>query len=337
MSDAKPIVEVKDLTTYFDLDEGTLKAVDGVSFTVRENRVLGIVGESGCGKSVTAQAIMRIVPKPGRISGNIIYHREDGTSVDLAEVDDESETVRALRGNRIAMIFQEPMTAFSPVHTVGNQLIEAHLVHGRTDEAAARKEAIELLDRVGIPAPDRRIDEYTFQFSGGMRQRAMIAMAMMNRPRMLIADEPTTALDVTIQAQILRLLKDIQLETGMGIMFITHDLGVIANMADDVVVMYRGKIVESGPVRDIFRSPSHPYTRALMQSIPKFSETTGRLKPIRGTVGIPIDPPNECPFVSRCDYVIEGVCSSAMPPETRIDDGHSVWCYLHGGHERVTG
>ena len=324
------LLEVKDLHTYFELEEGTLKAVNGVSFTIRKNRTLGIVGESGCGKSVTAQSIMRITPKKNSaMRGEIVLHQESG-AVDLAQLDEDGDAMRDLRGREIAMIFQEPMTAFSPVHTVGNQIMEALLVHGEKDKNAARKRVIALLDEVGIPAPERRIDEYPFQLSGGMRQRSMIAMAIILNPRLLIADEPTTALDVTIQAQILRLMKRLQRDNGMAIMFITHDLGVIANMADDVAVMYLGKIVEYGTSRQIFNDPKHPYTKGLMRSIPKFGTTVGKhLATIKGTVPVPLDPPEACPFANRCDEFIAGECDVRMPAAVSVARDHSVNCVLY--------
>ena len=324
------LLEVKDLHTYFELEEGTLKAVNGVSFTIRKNRTLGIVGESGCGKSVTAQSIMRITPKKNSaMSGEIVLHQESG-AVDLAQLDEDGDAMRDLRGREIAMIFQEPMTAFSPVHTVGNQIMEALFAHGEKDKNAARKRVIALLDEVGIPAPERRIDEYPFQLSGGMRQRSMIAMAIILNPRLLIADEPTTALDVTIQAQILRLMKRLQRDNGMAIMFITHDLGVIANMADDVAVMYLGKIVEYGTSRQIFNDPKHPYTKGLMRSIPKFGTTVGKhLATIKGTVPVPLDPPEACPFANRCDEFIAGECDVRMPAAVSVARDHSVNCVLY--------
>ena len=324
------LLEVKDLHTYFELEEGTLKAVNGVSFTIRKNRTLGIVGESGCGKSVTAQSIMRITPKKNSsMRGEILLHRESG-AIDVAQLDEDGDEMRDLRGRDIAMIFQEPMTAFSPVHTVGNQIMEALFVHGERDKGAARKRVIALLDEVGIPAPERRIDEYPFQLSGGMRQRSMIAMAIILNPRLLIADEPTTALDVTIQAQILRLMKRLQRDNGMAIMFITHDLGVIANMADDVAVMYLGKIVEYGASRQIFNDPKHPYTKGLMRSIPKFGTTIGKhLATIKGTVPVPLDPPDACPFANRCGDFIAGTCDVRMPDAVAVAPGHSVNCVLY--------
>ena len=324
------LLEVKDLHTYFELEEGTLKAVNGLSFTIRKNRTLGIVGESGCGKSVTAQSIMRIIPrKNSRMRGEILLHHDFG-AVDIAQLDEDGDQMRDLRGREIAMIFQEPMTAFSPVHTVGNQIMEALFVHGETNKRAARERTIALLDEVGIPAPERRIDDYPFQLSGGMRQRSMIAMAIILNPRLLIADEPTTALDVTIQAQILRLMKRLQRDNGMAIMFITHDLGVIANMADDVAVMYLGKIVEYGAARQIFKDPKHPYTKGLMRSIPKFGATEGaHLATIKGTVPLPLDPPDACPFASRCSEFIPGKCDLTMPEAVTVAPGHSVNCVLY--------
>ncbi len=328
MSDV--LLEVEDLRAYFELDEGTLKAVNGVSFTIRKNRTLGIVGESGCGKSVTAQSIMRITPKRNStISGKILLHN-GSSSVDILQLDEDGDEMRDLRGREIAMIFQEPMTAFSPVHTIGNQIMEAFFVHGEKDKSAARARVVALLDEVGIPAPERRIDEYSFQLSGGMRQRSMIAMAIALNPRLLIADEPTTALDVTIQSQILRLMKRLQRENGMAIMFITHDLGVIASMADDVAVMYLGKIVEYGTARQIFKNPKHPYTRGLLRSIPKFGATEGaHLATIKGTVPVPLDPPDACPFANRCDEFIAGHCDARMPEAVAVAPGHSVNCVLY--------
>lgn len=324
------VLEVKNLKTFFQLEEGTLKAVNDISFTIHRNRTLGIVGESGCGKSVTSQSILRIVPRTGKVHGKILLHGRDGRTIDIAALDPDSEAMRDIRGREIGMVFQEPMTAFSPVHTIGNQIMEVMFVHGEKDKKRARERAIELLNAVGIPGASRRVDEYPFQLSGGMRQRSMIAMAMILNPRLLIADEPTTALDVTIQAQILRLMKRLQAETGMAIMFITHNLGVIANMADDVAVMYMGKIVEYGSVRQILRTPKHPYTVSLLKSIPKYGESAdGRLATIPGTVPIPLDPPDACPFASRCAHFIPGRCDRRMPAAVQVADGHSVNCVLY--------
>ncbi|ETX03031.1 MAG: hypothetical protein ETSY2_34300, partial [Candidatus Entotheonella gemina] len=270
----EPLLSVRDLQTHFPLDEGTVIAVDGASFDLYPGQTLGIVGESGCGKSVTARSILRILDKPGHIvSGEILLRRgvDNGHRdvVDLAGLDPDGQTMRTIRGGEISLVFQEPMTSFSPVHTIGNQMIEAIKLHRAVSKRAARDIAIDLLRQVGIPLPEQRIDEYAFQLSGGLRQRAMIAMALSCRPSLLIADEPTTALDVTTQAQILDLMRSLQRELGMAIMLITHDLGVIAEMADHVTVMYLGQVVESAPVDEIFHAPKHPYTQALLQSIPR--------------------------------------------------------------------
>ena len=322
------LLDVRNLRTYFRLEEGLLKAVDGVSFGIRKNHTLGIVGESGCGKSVTAQSILRIVPRPGRVEGEIILHK-NGDAVDLARLSPSGKEIRDIRGREISMIFQEPMTAFSPVHTIGDQIMEAILLHEPVSKAEARERAIALLGHVGIAMPERRVDEYPHQLSGGMRQRAMIAMALALRPRLLIADEPTTALDVTIQAQILRLMKNLQAEIGMSIMFITHNLGVIANMADDVAVMYLGKIVEQGSVRQIFHRPQHPYTRALLRSMPKVGRKARvRLEAIAGTVPAPLDLPDECPFASRCASLEPARCRQGVPDLVEVEPGHKVRCVL---------
>src|SRR5712664_580041 len=270
-----PLLSVRNLKTYFPQDEGTVKAVDGVNLDLYPGATLGIVGESGCGKSVTARSILRIVDRPGRIvDGEIQFRRPaaDGASggvmVDLATLPSNGPEMRSIRGAEIALIFQEPMSSFSPVHTVGNQIIEAILLHQQVDKREARARAIDMLRRVGIPLPEQRLEAYAYQLSGGLRQRAMIAMALSCNPRLLIADEPTTALDVTTQAQILDLMRHLQQEYGMAIVLITHDLGVVAEMADDVVVMYLGRIVEQASVDEIFYAPKHPYTQALLRSIP---------------------------------------------------------------------
>lgn len=329
MSQNDLVLEVQDLKTYFRLDEGLLKAVDGVSFTIGRNRTLGIVGESGCGKSVTAQSILRIVPPPGTVEGRILLHK-DGQVIDLAALDAHGKEIRDIRGRDISMIFQEPMTAFSPVYTIGNQLMEAILLHEPVSKKEARARTIEGLRRVGVAMPERRVDDYPHQFSGGMRQRAMIAMALALRPKLLLADEPTTALDVTIQAQILRLMKDLQAEIGMSILFITHNLGVIANMADEVAVMYLGLVVEHGPVRQVFHSPMHPYTQALLRSIPKVGRKARvRLDAIQGTVPVPIDPPRACGFAPRCTKFIPGRCDADVPPLVEHEPGHKVRCVLY--------
>lgn len=329
------VIEVSDLRTYFNLDDGVLKAVDGVSFDVASERTLGIIGESGCGKSVTAQSILRIVPDPGQIvAGKIRLLTDDEEPVDLTALDQSGEKMRSIRGRQISMIFQEPMTSLSPVHTIGDQIMEAILLHRTPDEREAREIALEMLERVGISNPRQRIDEYPHQFSGGMRQRAMIAMALSCRPKLLIADEPTTALDVTVQAQILELMSELQVLYGMSILYITHDLGVIAEIADEVAVMYLGRIVEQGTARQIFHSPLHPYTRGLLKSIPMLGRKARvRLDAISGTVPIPINPPWRCGFWNRCPDRKPGHCDVALPALVDMGDGHRVRCFLHSDEE----
>ena len=336
------MLQVKDLKTYFFLDEGTVRAVDGASFELTRGQTLGIVGESGCGKSVTSQSILRIVPRPGRIvSGEIIYYRrgEDGKgpegateAVRLDQLDERGPEIRSIRGNDIAMIFQEPMTSLSPVHTIGDQIMEAIILHQEVDKKEARKRAIDMLDRVGMPKPEQRVDDYPHQLSGGMRQRAMIAMALSCHPSLLIADEPTTALDVTTEAQILDLMRNLQDDMGMAIMYITHNLGVIAEMCDDVVVMYLGKQVEQASVDAIFYDPKHPYTQALLRSIPRIGrKSRERLESIKGVVPDPYAIPKGCPFHPRCSKFMPGVCNADTEvPYVEVAPHHWVRCHLYG-------
>ncbi len=335
---ANPILSVRNLKTYFFLDEGTVKAVDGVSFDVYPGQVVGIVGESGCGKSVTVKSVLRIVEKPGRIVEGEIYFRpemiEVGTSrdgiVDLAGLDPHGPEMRAIRGGEIALIPQEPMAAFSPVHTIGDQIIEAILLHQEVGEQEARQIAIERLREVGVPSPEQRLDAYSWELSGGLRQRAMIAMALSCNPRLLIADEPTTAIDVTTQAQILNLLRSLQQQHNMAIIFITHDLGVIAQVADYVVVMYLGRVMETGPVDDIFHNPQHPYTRALLKSIPTIHSPSRTLLPtIEGSIPHPFNRPPGCPFHPRCSDFMPDVCNRRTPALQPVNQRQSASCFLH--------
>jgi peptide/nickel transport system ATP-binding protein len=328
-----PLLSVRDLRTSFFQDEGITKAVDGATFDVMPGKTLGIVGESGCGKSVTAQSILRIVEQPGRIvGGEIVLTRGDGSQVDLVKLKGNGREMRSIRGGDIGLVFQEPMTSFSPVHTVGAQIVEAVRLHASVDKKEARRRGIEVLRSVGIPRPERRIDEYSFELSGGLRQRAMIACALSSDPRLLIADEPTTALDVTTQAQILDLLRKLQRERGMAIMLITHNLGVIAEMADDVVVMYLGRVVEEGKVDDIFHNPKHPYTKALLQSIPNI-ESTPRVKlpTISGSIPHPFNRPAGCPFHPRCVSFMPGHCDRAEPHLASVGAGQKASCFLYPG------
>jgi oligopeptide/dipeptide ABC transporter ATP-binding protein len=315
------LLEVKDLRTHFATDEGEFKAVDGVSFSLDRGRTLGIVGESGCGKSVTSLSIMGLVPQPpGRIAGGEVVF--DGT--DLLRLDNTE--MSELRGNRLSMIFQEPMTSLNPVFTIGDQIIEGIRRHRKIGQAEARDRAIEMLRRVRIPSPERRIDEYPHKLSGGMRQRVMIAMALACDPQLLIADEPTTALDVTIQAQILELMRALRDELGTAIILITHDLGVIAELAQDVVVMYAGRIVEQVAVAGLFDDPQHPYTIGLLGSIPKLHETQERLAAIEGVVPNPTAMPQGCRFNPRCPFAVDK-CRAEEPPLMEVRPGHLAACW----------
>jgi peptide/nickel transport system ATP-binding protein len=331
------LLTVRDLKTYFAQDEGTVKAVDGVSFDLYAGATLGIVGESGCGKSVTARSILGIVDRPGRIvEGEIRFRRQatgsagDDGWVDLAKLPLNGPEMRAIRGAEIALIFQEPMSSFSPVHTVGSQIVEAIMLHQQVNRRQARAKTIEMLRRVGVSSPEQRIDQLSNQLSGGLRQRAMIAMALSCHPTLLIADEPTTALDVTTQTQILDLMRQLQREDGMAIMLITHDLGVVAEMATDVAVMYLGRVVEQAPVDEIFHAPRHPYTQALLRSIPRMrSRSRERLIPIAGAVPHPYDRPSGCPFHPRCPEFMPGRCDVEAPTLRPVGDKHSVSCFLY--------
>jgi len=323
------LIEVKNLKTYFHTEEGVVRAVDGVDFTIESDETLGMVGESGCGKSVTGKSIMGLIQMPpGKIeAGEILYYR-NGNFIDLTKLNPKGNEIRSIRGNEIAMIFQEPMTSLNPVYTIGNQIMEAIILHQGLSKKEARKEAIEVLRAVGIPAPEQRVDEYPHQLSGGMRQRAMIATAISCNPSLLIADEPTTALDVTIQAQVLGLMNNLRIQFKAAILFITHNLGTIAKMADNVVVMYLGKIVESAAVHDIFHDPRHPYTEGLMNSIPSLATTRQeRLIPIKGVVPDPFDVPQGCGFEPRCPKAIR-ICKTQIPILSEVAPDHKVACWL---------
>lgn len=322
------ILKVDRLRTYFNTDEGELRAVDGVSFSVRRKAIVALVGESGCGKSVTAYSILRLIQKPGRIvDGSILLHQENQEVVDIVALPDKSDKLYEIRGGAISMIFQEPMTALSPVHTIGNQICEAILLHKRMKNSDAEDLAVEMLDKVGIPAPRERLKRYPFELSGGMRQRAMIAMALVCRPELLIADEPTTALDVTIQAQIMKLIVQLRAELGMSVLLITHDLGVVAQMADEVAVMYLGRIVESSPIRSLMKQPLHPYTMGLLKSLPSMSERHERLPSIEGSVPSLTEIPAGCPFHPRCSFAQVGRCNVGPPPTLRtLETQQEVAC-----------
>ena len=324
----QPLLDIRDLKTYFYTDDGVVRAVDGVSLSIAPQKTLGVVGESGCGKSITAFSTMRLIPSPpGKIEhGQILFHKDpESDPIDLTQLNPKGTQMRDIRGNDIAMIFQEPMTSLSPVHTVGNQISEAIKLHQNVNKKEARERTIDALNKVRLPRPDRQVDAYPHELSGGMRQRAMIAMALSCNPSLLIADEPTTALDVTVQAQILDLMRDLQSDIGMAIMLITHDLGVVATMADYVAVMYLGKIVEYSDTRTVFKNPRHPYTRGLLNSIPQVGQKR-RLVPIEGTIPDPFEIPQGCAFAPRCPHAMDK-CREE-PQLLEIESGHRVSCWL---------
>lgn len=323
-------LDVRDLKTYFFLDEGILKAVDNLDLHIKDDETIGVIGESGSGKSVMARSLMRLVTRPGEIvGGQGILRRKNGQTVDLFGLAPDSALLRDIRGNDIAMVFQEPMTAFSPVYTIGHQIAEMVKIHRKISEKDLKPYVVELLRKVGISNPGQRVDEYPHQLSGGMRQRAIIAMALSCDPYILLADEPTTALDVTIQAQILTLLKDLQKSEHMSVMYITHDLAVVAETVDRVYVMYLGRVMEMTTTRELFANPLHPYTQKLMNAIPKPGERVERLEVIEGNVPTPLDPPIQCPFFSRCDKRMPGICDVAIPELVENTPGHSVRCFLY--------
>jgi peptide/nickel transport system ATP-binding protein len=316
------LLNVTDLKTYFRTMDGVVKAVDGVDFSLKPGQTLGIVGESGCGKSVSSLSVMRLIDPPGWIAGGQMLFR--GT--DLARLSEKE--MRRIRGDEISMIFQEPMTSLNPVFTVGNQVMEAIIEHRKVSKREALAQTVELFRMVGIPSPERRVKDYPHNMSGGMRQRVMIAMALALQPDLLIADEPTTALDVTIQAQILELIKDLRVKVNTAVMLITHDIGVVAEMADNVVVMYTGKVVEHGTVMQVLKTPKHPYTVGLLNSIPSLGQKGTRLNVIPGTVPSPLNLPRGCPFAPRCPHVM-AICREELPPLKTLDDGSAARCWLY--------
>jgi len=329
------LLEVKNLKTHFKTPKGTVRAVDGISFSLDEGKVLGIVGESGSGKSVTAYSILQILTPPGKIvGGSVVFrHKEiiDGETVYTEKelVGAPESEIRAIRGNKISMIFQDPMTSLNPVYTIGNQLIETITLHTNRNKSQAWHRAVEMLELVGINEPRKRMKQYAFELSGGMRQRVMIAMALACEPDILIADEPTTALDVTIQAQILDLMTDLQKKLGMAIIMITHDLGVIAQMCDEVIVMYGGKVAERGTADEIFYNPKHEYTRGLLRSIPNIeSDEAERLIPIGGTPIDMLNMPQGCAFAPRCDRAMK-LCLAQSPEESRVNENHIAACWIN--------
>ena len=333
------LLDIQGLRTSFILQEGVVRAVDGVDLQLHHGGTLGVVGESGCGKSITAFSVLQLVPRPGHIvGGRILFQRRLGSgqggesfeTVDLVSLPPQSNEMRAIRGGEIAMIFQEPMTSLSMMHTVGFQIVEALQLHKRVSKQEARELAVYMLGRTGIPNPGTRFDAYPFQLSGGMRQRVMIAMALVCGPTLLIADEPTTALDVTMQAQILELIRELQHDLGMAMMLITHDLGVVAETCDELAVMYLGEVVEYGNARSVLHDPLHPYTKALLRSIPRLGKSRKvELEPIEGAVPDPYNRPAGCLFHPRCTARISGVCEWEHPDSVSIDGVRSVRCVLY--------
>ncbi|MBM3932944.1 MAG: ABC transporter ATP-binding protein [SAR202 cluster bacterium] len=329
------LIRVRDLKVHYATDEGVVKAVDGVNFELKPGETLGVVGESGCGKSTVGRAILNIVEKPGKIEdGTIEWKMSPGPDSDIVDISKEAPNGRLMRGIRgagIALIFQEPMTSFSPLHTIGNQMAEAIRLHTDLTEMQIEERSKELLKMVGIPNAEQRLKEYAWQLSGGLRQRAMIAMALSCEPRLLIADEPTTALDVTTQAQILDLMRQLQQRNGMGIVLITHNLGVVAEMSDKIAVMYLGKAVETGPVDDVFHNPQHPYTQGLLRSIPSiYTRGHGKLPSIPGSIPHPFNRPSGCTFRPRCPSFMQGVCDVHVPTFQAIKGtNQQVRCFLH--------
>lgn len=358
MSEKPLLVEIKDLKVQFDVRDGIVKAVDGATFEIRRGQTVGVIGESGCGKSVTAKAVMQMVPRPGKIvGGEVLYHRpisDNGTSarseiIRVTDLDPDGDEIRKIRGGEIAMIFQEPMSSLTPVYSagyhireavslhrlfpfskVGDQMAETIQAHRAATKEEAREIAVDMLHRVGIPRPKQRVNAYPHQLSGGQRQRVMIAIALSCEPTMLIADEPTTALDVSIEAQILDLMRELQETVDMAIMFITHNLGVVAEMAEEICVMYMGRIVERSDVVTVFYEPKHPYTRALLQSIPRIGKKTGaRLATIEGMVPDPFDLPTGCLFHPRCPDFMPGRCDRVVPGWSTVGPGHWASCLLY--------
>ena len=332
------VLEIEDLRVYFYTEEGEVRAVDGVSFSIPRGAIVGLVGESGCGKSVTSYAVLRLIQQPGEIKGGSIrFYPQDGEPIEITALDEQDDALYHLRGGAISMIFQEPMTALSPVHTVGDQICEAIMLHGDVGEEQAEVIAAEMLDKVGIPNPRSRLGQYPFEMSGGMRQRVVIAMALACGPEVLIADEPTTALDVTIQAQIIRLIKTLQRDLGTSTLLITHDLGVVAQLVDHIAVMYLGRIVEQGDVRSVMKDPRHPYTMGLLESLPSLALGKERLSSIAGSVPSLVEKPPGCPFPPRCPHAEPGVCDIGDPPELRqVGEGRLAACVrleeIHGGN-----
>ena len=325
----KNILDIKKLKVSFFTEEGEIRAVNNVNFSIPNGKITAVVGESGCGKSVTSYSILRLIQKPGKImDGEIIFQPSDDKPFDILKLEENSNELYDLRGGKISMIFQEPMTALSPVHTIGNQICEAILIHQNITKKEAREKAAKMLEKVGIPNAKSRLDQFPFEMSGGMRQRVVIAMAIVCHPELLIADEPTTALDVTIQAQILKLMKDLQKDLNMSVLLITHNLGVVAQVADEVAVMYLGRIVEKSDVHTIMKNPHHPYTIGLLKSLPSLSMKKAKLPSIKGSVPSLTEIPDGCPFHPRCPHYKPEICDVGIPPDLMtVGNNHDVACF----------
>ncbi len=325
------ILEVRDLSVKFHTINGTVNALNGVNFDIHRKEAIGFVGESGCGKSVTTRALMRILEKNSTMEGSIKFF-DEGKTIDISSYKSDAEELRQLRGGKIAMIFQEPMSSLCPVYTVGNQIMEAIRLHSNATKQEAREQAIEYLAAVGISRPQKLVDDYPYQLSGGMRQRVMIAMALSCKPTLLIADEPTTALDVTVSAQILKLLEELREKNDMAMMMINHNMGIIAETCDRICVMYLGRIIETCTCEELFNNPQHPYTKDLLASIPKLSMKKGeKLAHIKGAVPDPLNVPKGCAYHNRCRYYKKGICDGAVPNQVEVAPGHFVACHMIGG------
>ena len=332
------MLKVENLSISFRTDEGLITPVQDISFEVKPGRTLGLVGESGSGKSISTKALMQLLPGNSILSPEtvMLYTDKSGQEIDINQLGKTGRAIRRIRGGEIGMIFQEPMASFSPVYTIGNQMMEAIMLHRKVRKKEARKIAVDMLNKVGISNAEARVDQYPHEMSGGMRQRAMIALALSAGPALLIADEPTTALDVTIQAQVLELMSDLQRELNMGMIFITHDLGVISHIADDIAVMYLGTIVESGSAEEVIHNPKHPYTQGLLKALPSLDHLHDRLTPVPGDIPSPNERPTGCPFHTRCAESIKGICDTRTPNEKSVSENHVFRCFLEVDHVRAS-
>ena len=332
------LFSAKNLSVDFTTDEGIIRAVDDISFSLDSGKTLGIVGESGSGKSVAMRSLISLHPQNAIVGKQtkLFLKRKSGDTTDISQLKSKDQDLYNIRGGEISMIFQEPTASFSPIYTIGKQISQAIRLHEDVSKTEARKRVVSMLDRVGITEPDTRFNQYSFELSGGMRQRAMIATALVTRPSILIADEPTTSLDVTIQAQVLKLMRDLQKEFGMGIIFISHDLGVISQVSDEICVMYLGKIVEQGITKDIINNPQHPYTKALLAAMPRLDKVNATLEPIKGDIPSPLERPSGCVFHTRCNFADQNLCVSTIPDFEKVGEKHNSACHLHSNSEKMS-